>query len=99
MIDFFSLRTNSEFQMSSKFRDYAINDYWMARAGLWRLTQGVYDKVGSIVYEKVVDLVKKQHQKAYALLREHRQKLDEIAQYLYEKETISGEEFMRILNA
>lgn len=58
MIDFFSLRTNSEFQMSKKLRDYAINDYWMARAGLWRLTQGVYDRAGSIVYERIVDLVK-----------------------------------------
>ena len=47
----------------------------------------------------VVDLVKKQHQKAYALLSEHRQKLDEIAQYLYEKETITGEEFMELLHA
>ena len=58
MIDFFSLRTNSEFQMSKKLRDYAINDYWMARAGLWRLTQGVYDRAGSIVYERIADLVK-----------------------------------------
>ena len=40
------------------------------------------------------DLVKKHHQKAYALLREHRQKLDEIAQYLHEKEMITGEEFI-----
>lgn len=47
----------------------------------------------------VVDLVKKQHQKAYALLREHRQKLDEIVQYLHEKETITGEEFMELLHA
>lgn len=47
----------------------------------------------------VVDLVKKQHQKAYALLSEHRQKLDEIAQYLYEKETITVEEFMELLHA
>lgn len=47
----------------------------------------------------VVDLVKKQHQKAYALLSEHRQKLDEIAQYLYKKETITVEEFMELLHA
>lgn len=40
-----------------------------------------------------------QHKKAYKLLADNRRKLDEIAQYLYEKETISGEEFMRILNA
>lgn len=44
--------------------------------------------------QQVVDLVKKHHQKAYALLREHRQKLDEIAQYLHEKEMITGEEFI-----
>ena len=49
--------------------------------------------------QQVVDLVKKHHQKAYALLREHRQKLDEIAQYLHEKETITGEEFMELLHA
>ena len=48
---------------------------------------------------KVVETVKAAHEKARALLRENRRKLDEIAQYLYEKETISGEEFMRILNA
>ena len=49
--------------------------------------------------QQVVDLVKKHHQKAYALLREHRQKLDEIAQYLHEKEMITGEEFMELLHA
>ena len=49
--------------------------------------------------QQVVDLVKKQHQKAYALLRKHRQKLDEIAQYLHEKEMITGEEFMELLHA
>ena len=48
---------------------------------------------------KVVEIVKAQHQKALSLLAENKRKLDEIAQYLYEKETISGEEFMRILNA
>lgn len=47
---------------------------------------------------KVVGLVRKQHQKAIRILEENRQKLDEIAAYLYEKETITGEEFMRILN-
>lgn len=49
--------------------------------------------------QQVVDLVKKHHQKAYALLRKHRQKLDEIAQYLHEKEMITGEEFMELLHA
>ena len=48
--------------------------------------------------EKVVDLVKAQHQKAKKILLENREKLDELAKYLYEKETITGEEFMRILN-
>ena len=48
---------------------------------------------------KVVELVQTQHRKAYQILADNRSKLDEIAQYLYEKETISGEEFMRILNA
>ena len=47
---------------------------------------------------QVVELVRKQHQKAMKILEENRQKLDEIANYLYEKETITGEEFMRILN-
>ena len=49
--------------------------------------------------KQVVALVRAQHEKARAILRENRGKLDEIAQYLYEKETISGEEFMRILTA
>ena len=48
--------------------------------------------------EKVVDLVKKQHEKAVKILTENREKLDELAAYLYEKETITGEEFMDILN-
>ena len=48
---------------------------------------------------QVVQIVRTQHQKALQILRENRGKLDEIAQYLYEKETISGEEFMRILTA
>ena len=47
---------------------------------------------------EVVALVRRQHEKALAILRENRAKLDEIASYLYEKETITGEEFMRILN-
>ena len=47
--------------------------------------------------EQVVALVKRQHEKAAALLKENRQKLDELAKYLYEHETITGEEFMSIL--
>lgn len=48
---------------------------------------------------EVVELVKKQHEKAGQILLENRAKLDELSQYLYEKETISGEEFMKILNS
>ncbi|MCC8079036.1 MAG: ATP-dependent zinc metalloprotease FtsH [Oscillospiraceae bacterium] len=48
---------------------------------------------------QVIELVKKQHEKAIQILTENREKLDEISQYLYEKETITGEEFMTILNA
>ena len=48
---------------------------------------------------QVVALVKKQHAKAIEILSENRDKLDELAQYLYQKETITGEEFMKILNA
>lgn len=46
---------------------------------------------------KVVELVRAQHEKALRLLRDNRDKLDELAQFLYEKETITGEEFMAIL--
>lgn len=48
--------------------------------------------------QRVVELVKAQHEKAVNILTENRAKLDELAQYLYEKETITGEEFMNILN-
>ena len=48
---------------------------------------------------RVVELVKAQHEKAKNILREHRDKLDELAKFLYEKETITGEEFMKILEA
>ena len=48
--------------------------------------------------DRVISLVKQQHAKARQILEENRQKLDQLAQYLYEKETITGEEFMEILN-
>ncbi len=51
------------------------------------------------VDRQVVELVKKQHEKATAILMENRKKLEELAKFLYEKETITGEEFMEILNA
>ena len=47
----------------------------------------------------VVDLVERQHQKAVKILQDDRQKLDELAKFLHEKETITGQEFMSILNA
>ncbi len=46
----------------------------------------------------VVDLVERQHQKAVKILQDNRQKLDELAKFLHEKETITGQEFMQILN-
>ena len=49
--------------------------------------------------QQVVALVQKQHDKAVKILMDNREKLDELATYLYEKETITGEEFMKILNA
>ena len=48
---------------------------------------------------QVVELVRKQHEKARRILMDNRQKLDELADYLYEKETITGDEFMSILNS
>ena len=48
--------------------------------------------------QKVVELVKAQHEKAVRILTDNRAKLDELARYLYQKETITGEEFMEILN-
>ena len=53
----------------------------------------------TLIDKKVVELVKKQHEKAGQILLENREKLDELANYLYEKETITGEEFMHILNS
>ena len=55
---------------------------------------GTQEKIDQLV----VDLVRRQHEKAVQLLTGDREKLDQLAQYLYEKETITGEEFMKILN-
>ena len=57
------------------------------------------EQTAAKVDAKIVEIVQAEHRKAYKLLADNKHKLDEIAQYLYEKETISGEEFMRILNA
>ena len=57
------------------------------------------EHTAATVDDKVVEVVKQQHEKAKQMLIENRGRLDEIAKYLYEKETITGEEFMRILTA
>ena len=57
------------------------------------------EQTAAQVDAKVVEIVQAEHKKAYQMLADNKRKLDEIAQYLYEKETISGEEFMRIVNA
>ena len=48
---------------------------------------------------QVISLIKRQHEKALKILQDNRSKLDELAKFLYEKETITGEEFMQILHA
>jgi cell division protease FtsH len=53
----------------------------------------------TLIDKKVVELVRKQHEKAAQILLENREKLDEISRFLYQKETITGEEFMQILNS
>ena len=55
-------------------------------------------ETASEIDRQVIDLVKTQHAKAEKILSDNREKLDELANYLYEKETITGEEFMSILN-
>ncbi len=52
----------------------------------------------SLIDKKVVELVRSQHQKALRILQENKQKMDELAEHLYFRETITGEEFMTILN-
>ena len=52
----------------------------------------------ALIDRKVVELVRRQHEKALKILRGNKAKLDEIAEYLYFKETITGDEFMAILN-
>ena len=56
------------------------------------------EQTAASVDAKVIEIVKAQHERAKKMLTENRAKLDEIAAYLFEKETISGEQFMRILN-
>ena len=56
------------------------------------------EQTQKLIDDKVVELVRHQHEKAKKILEEHQEKLHELAKYLYEKETITGEEFMKILN-
>ena len=72
---------------------FLSNGFASARSGLF-----TDEETAAKIDDKVVSLVRTQHEKARAILRENRQKLDEIAQFLYKKETITGEEFMEILN-
>lgn len=53
----------------------------------------------TLIDKKVVDLVRREHQKAYKILEDNIGKLHELAKYLYDHETITGEEFMKILNS
>jgi cell division protease FtsH len=53
----------------------------------------------SLIDDQVIEIVKRQHDKAAQILLDNRDKLRELAEYLYEKETITGDEFMEILNA
>jgi cell division protease FtsH len=52
-----------------------------------------------MIDDKVIEIVKTQHEKAGQILMENQDKLRELSEYLYEKETITGEEFMSILNS
>lgn len=88
----------TQYGMSEKFDMVAMetvtNQYLGGDTSLAcsAVTQAQIDK-------DVVELVKQQHEKAAQILIENRAKLDELAQYLYQKETITGDEFMQILNA
>jgi cell division protease FtsH len=53
----------------------------------------------AMIDDKVIEIVKTQHEKAGQILMENQDKLRELSEYLYEKETITGEEFMSILNS
>ena len=55
-------------------------------------------ETASKIDEEVVNLIKKAHDEAYQILNDNKMKLHELAKFLYERETITGEEFMEILN-
>ena len=87
----------SQYGMSSDFDMVALetmsNQYLGGDASL-----ACSPQTQTEVDQQVIALVKRQHQKALQILTDHREKLDALAQYLFEKETITGEEFMAILN-
>ncbi|MCI1958904.1 MAG: ATP-dependent zinc metalloprotease FtsH [Clostridia bacterium] len=56
------------------------------------------NETSTVIDRKVIEIVKRQHKKASAILTENREKLDLLSKYLYEKETITGEQFMKLLN-
>ena len=66
----------------------------LLQKGVLKNAEGEEEKIDQLV----VGLVRRQHEKAVQLLTNDREKLDQLAAYLYEKETITGEEFMHILN-
>ena len=66
--------------------------------GIEKITARIDADTQAEIDRLVISIVKKQHEKATGILNEKREKLDELAKYLYEKETITGEEFMKILN-
>ncbi len=88
----------SQYGMSSEFDMVALetvsNQYLGGDTSL-ACSMETQTKIDS----KVVSIVKQQHEKAVGILQENREKLKELAEYLYDKETITGEEFMKILNA
>ena len=70
----------------------------VAQGGLLHASLSCSADTQKEIDEKVVELVKREHEKAKKILTDNRKKLDELAMFLYEKETITGEEFMKILN-
>lgn len=87
----------SRFGMSKKFDMVALetvtNQYLGGDASL-----ACSAETQTLIDELVVEVVRKQHEKAGQILMENKEKLDELSQYLYNHETITGEEFMKILN-
>ena len=87
----------TRYGMSDEFDMVAletVNNQYLGRDTSLACSAGTQAEIDRLV----ISIVKKQHEKATGILNEKREKLDELAKYLYEKETITGEEFMKILN-